>query len=311
MTMHRRALAVCLLVALSSSAFLAHARAGQRVVWVSLEGSGRTAKVDIVSGRTIASFATPGRPHNVAVSGGVVAVAMWSSPNIAIIRAGRVRTVSLGGAPHDVKIWRDRIVVANQGGSRVQVVRTDGDVLRSVPLSYRPHDLAVNPRNGKVWITLEGTGKLAMFRLGSDAPVRYVSTGRRPHDILFGPGGRLWITDWDGTALVYAMPGLRLVRAVKLGSEAHHLAFTRGGRFVWITDHGASAIFVLRTSPVRRVDRITFPGEPHHVTITRDGARAVVADHANARLVVYDTSTHRRVKFVPVGPAPHGVAAAA
>ena len=310
MDLHRRSLVICLLVVLASGTTLAHARAGTRVVWVTLEGSGRTAKVDIASGRTIASFATPGRPHNVAVSAGVVAVAMWSSPNIAIIRAGRVRTVALGGAPHDVKIWRDRIVVANQGGSRVQVVRTDGVVLRNVPLSHRPHDLAVNPRNGKVWITLEGTGKLAMFRLGSGAPVRYPATGRRPHDISFAPDGRLWVTDWNGTALVYDMPGLRLVRAVRLGSEAHHLAFTPGGRFVWITDHGASGVFVLRTSPVRLVDRIAFPGEPHHVTISGDGARAIVADHANGRLVVYDTSTHRRLKVVPVGPAPHGVAAA-
>ncbi len=310
MTMHRRFLVICLLVALSLSTSLAHAGAGTRVVWVTLEGSGRTAKVDIASGRTIASFTTPGRPHNVAVSDGVVAVAMWNSTNIAIIQDGRVRTVELGGAPHDVKIWRDRIVVANQGGSRVQVVRTDGVVVRRVPLPYRPHDLAVNPRNGSVWITLEGTGKIGMFRLGSDAPVRYVRTGRRPHDILFAPDGRLWITDWDGTALVYEMPGLRLARAVPLGSEAHHLAFTPDGRFVWITDHGASAVFVLRTSPVRRVDRIAFPGEPHHVAITSDGARAVVVDHANGRLVVYDAGTRRRVKFVHVGPRPHGVAAA-
>jgi DNA-binding beta-propeller fold protein YncE len=306
--LRRRSLAICLLAALSLSTFPAHAGARSRVVWVTLEGSGRTVKVDIASGRTIASFATPGRPHNVAVSAGVVAVAMWNSTKIAIIRSGHVRTVTLGGAPHDMKIWRDRIVAANQGGSRVQVVRTDGAVLRSVALPYRPHDLAVNPRTGKVWITLEGTGKLATFRLGSDAPVRYVPTGRRPHDILFAPDGRLWITGWDGTALVYDMPGLHLVRAVRLGSEAHHLAFTPDGRFVWITDHGASAVFVLRTSPVHRVDRIPFPGEPHHVAITLDGARAVVADHANGRLVIYDTATHRRVKFVPVGPAPHGVA---
>jgi DNA-binding beta-propeller fold protein YncE len=67
---------------------------------------------------------------------------------------------------------------------------------------------------------------------------------------------------------------------------------------------------VVRTYPVRRVDRIPFPGEPHHVTITADGARALVADHANSRLVVYDTVTHRRVKFLTVGPGPHGVAAA-
>jgi DNA-binding beta-propeller fold protein YncE len=279
---------------------------GRETVWVTLEGPGQTVKVDVGARDVLRRFSTPGRPHNVVARRGVVAVAMWDSTRIAIIRSGRVRFVRLGGAPHDVKMWQDRIVVANQGGSRVQVVRTDGTRLRTIRLRWRPHDLAINPRTGRVFVTLEGTGRLAVFRLRSKVEVRYVATGQRPHDILVGPEGRLWVTDWDGELHVFALPGLRRVRSIPLGSEAHHLAFTPKGRAAWITDHGARALFVVRVSSVRRVDRIPFPGEPHHVAITDRGI-VVVADHANGRLVLYRARTHRRIGAIQVGTGPHGV----
>jgi DNA-binding beta-propeller fold protein YncE len=280
---------------------------GRQIVWVSLEGRGQTVKVGVGSRQVLRRFSTPGRPHNVVAANGVVAVALWGSTRIAIIRSGHVRFVQLGGAPHDVKMWRDRIVVANQGAARVQVVRTDGTVLRTVRLRWRPHDLAVDARTGRVWVTLEGTGRLAVFRLlRSKVGVRYVATGQRPHDILFAPDGRLWVTDWDGELHVYALPELRKVRSIPLGVEAHHLAFTPNGRTSWISDHGAHALFVVRVSSVRVVDRIPFPGEPHHVAITERGVVAV-ADHANGRLVLYRARTHRRIGAISVGAGPHGV----
>jgi DNA-binding beta-propeller fold protein YncE len=280
---------------------------GREIVWVTLEGPGQTVRVDVGSRDVLRRFSTPSRPHNVVARRGVVAVAMWDSTRIAIIRSGRVRFVRLGGAPHDVKMWRDRIVVANQGGARVQVVRTDGTVVRTVRLRWRPHDLAVSPRTGRVFVTLEGTDRLAVFRLlRPRVGVRYVATGQRPHDILVGPDGRLWVTDWEGELHVYTLPGLRPVRSIPLGSEAHHLAFTPNGRAAWITDHGAQALFVIRVSSVRRVDRISFPGEPHHVAITARGI-VVVADHANGRLVLYRARTHRRIGAISVGAGPHGV----
>jgi DNA-binding beta-propeller fold protein YncE len=301
-----RLLGSLLFVSVTLSALGADAADARQIVWVALEGSGRTAKVDVDERRVVRTFSTPGRPHNVVASNRVVAVAMWNSTRIAIIRNGRARFVELGGAPHDVKLWRDRIVVANQGGRRVQVVRTDGTVLRRVPLRWRPHDLAVNRRTGRVWVTLEGTGRLAVFRLGSDARVRYVATGQRPHDILFAPDGRLWVTDWAGELHVYRFPGFRRVRSIPLGVEAHHLAFTPNGRTAWLTDHGAHALFVVRVESVHRVDKIPFPGEPHHVAVTDKGVVAV-ADHANGRLVLYRASTHRRIGAIAVGPGPHGV----
>jgi YVTN family beta-propeller protein len=279
------------------------------IVWVALEGDGQIAKVDLRRGVLRRVDTAGGGPHNITVApDGTVVAALWASDRIVIFRGGERTFVELGGAPHDVKIARNMIVVANQAAKRLQLVKLDGRFVGRILLKADPHDLAIDPRQRHAWVTLEGSDDLAVVDLlDRRAPVRYVDTAGRPHDILFAPDGTLWVTDWDGALHVFDGRRGQLLRSIPLGVEAHHLNFTPDGRFCWITDHGAGAVFVVRVRTVRVVEQIEFPGEPHHVTILPDGERAAVADHGNGRLIVYDTQTRRRVGTIPVGNGPHGV----
>lgn len=282
-------------------------QAGDRV-WVAAEVGNRVVQVDVGARRVVERVRTPGGPHNITVAAnGTVVVALWGSDRIAIIKHGDATFVDLGGAPHDVKISEGLIVVANQGSSRVQLVRLDGHLIRRVLLSSDPHDLAIDPSGRHAWVTLDGTDDLAVVNLVRRAPVRYVSTGRRPHDILFAPDGTLWVTDWSGALDVFSAPRGRLIDTVPLGTEAHHLAFTPNARLAWITDHGSDRLFVIRVSTREVVASKPFPGEPHHVAVTSDGRFVVVADHAKGRLIVYNAATRRRVGTIRVGAGPHGV----
>lgn len=291
----------------------AHATASSSgsIAWVSLEDAGKIAKVDVAGRRVLRRFDTPGGPHNITVApDGTVVTALWSSDRIAIIRDGEVRFVDLGGAPHDVKIARNMVVVANQGSARVQLVKLDGTLKRRIKLVADPHDLAVDPEQRRAWVTLEGRDELAVVNLLRRKPVRYVRTGQSPHDILFAPDGTLWVTDWGGELHVFSVPRGKLLDTVPLGIEAHHLAFTPDGRLAWITDHGADRVFVVRVRTRNVVTSRRFPGEPHHVAVTADGKWVVVADHANGRLIVYNAETRGRVGRIRVGAGPHGVWAA-
>ena len=278
-------------------------------VWVALEEEGRLAEVVLGEGVRRRIDTRGGGPHNIAVApDGTVVAALWASDRIVIVRDGERTFVDLGGAPHDVKIARNMVVVANQGSARVQLVELDGTFVRRILLRADPHDLAIDPRQRRAWVTLEGSDDLAVVDLvRRREPVRYVDTHGRPHDILFAPDGRVWVTDWAGALHVFEGRRARLVRSIPLGVEAHHLDFTPDGRFAWITDHGAQALFVLRVGRVEVVERIAFPGEPHHVTLLPTGRRVVVADHANGRLVVYDARSHDLLRTIPVGRGPHGV----
>jgi DNA-binding beta-propeller fold protein YncE len=277
------------------------------LVWVGLEDADQVALVDVARTKVIARRAAPGGPHNVTVaSDGTAAATLYGSDRIVLVRpGGRAHFVELGGNPHDVKAAGSLFVVANEAGRRLDLVR-DGEHVTSVPLAAEPHDLAIAPGGKRAWATLNGTDELAIVDLRAREVVRYLSTGFRPHDILFAPDGRLWVTDWQGPVHIFDRRG-RLQGSIPLGQESHHLAFTPDGRQAWITDHAARRIFVVDARRLDVIAALPVSGGPHHVAITPAGRLAAVADHESGTLVVYDVKRRARVRVIEVGAGPHGV----
>jgi hypothetical protein len=275
------------------------------LVWVGVEGRDQVALVDVAAGEVIARQEAPGGPHNVTVAqNGTAAAALYGSDRIALVRRDGVRFVELGGRPHDVKAAGGLFVVANEAGRRLDFV-SRGRHVASVRLEAEPHDVAIAPGGRRAWVTLNGTGDLAVVDLRARRVVRYVPTGQRPHDLLFAPDGRLWVTDWDGPVHVFNRNGTPRGR-IELGRESHHLAFTPSGQ-AWITDHAANRLFVVDGRSLELLAALPVSGGPHHVAITADGSLAAVADHDNGRVIVYDVERRSRLRAVDVGAGPHGV----
>ena len=279
----------------------------RRVVWVALEDAREIVKVDVDRSEVLLRRSVPGAPHNLTISpsGTTVATTLWSAGSVVLRRRGNQKTVRLGGSPHDVKISGGRVVVANQTEARLDILSATGARRRSIALKADPHDLALRWGGRQAWVTLEGDDDLAVVRIKS-GQVRYISTGKAPHDLLFAPDGKLWVSDWAGAIHVFSKKGRRL-KTIPLGVEAHHLDFTPDGRQVWITDHGAHRVFVVRTDRYAVRKRFGVRGAPHHVAITSDGKRAVVADHDRGLLVVYNVAELRWARTIRVGRGPHGI----
>ncbi len=278
-----------------------------RRVWVALEDDHEIALVDIDRKRVLKRRSVAGRPHNLTISptGNTVATALWNAARIALWRDGKLRHVYLGGAPHDLKIDGGRVVVANQGDARVDLVTPEGKFLSSIGLKADPHDLALRRNGDQAWVTLEGSDDMAVVNV-DDKSVRYVSTGKTPHDLLFAPDGKLWVSDWEGAIHVFSRRGRR-IKTIPLGVEAHHMDFTPNGRQIWITDHAVHAVFVLNTDTYEVRKRFSINGAPHHIAITPDGRRAIVADHDRGLLVIYNVRKMQKAGTIRVGAGPHGV----
>jgi DNA-binding beta-propeller fold protein YncE len=228
---------------------------------------------------------------------------MQETGRLALIHKDEVSEVELGGSPHDVKGVGKVVIVANEGASRLDIVSLRGRLLRSISLQADPHDIAIAPGAPVIWASLDGTDEMA--RVDLRRGVTYVPTGKRPHDLLFAPDGRLWVTDWGGA--LHVLERGRIEKSIPLGIEAHHLAFTPDGKEAWITDHGAHKVFVLDVESVEVLAELPIHGAPHHVAITPNGRWAVVADHDNGTLVVFSVAEWKQVGEIEVGPRPHGV----
>jgi DNA-binding beta-propeller fold protein YncE len=277
------------------------------IVWAAIETGSAVVEVDVGARRVTARHELTGGPHNITVAPDrTVAVSLPQAGRIALLRDGEVRQVRLGGSPHDVKTAGDLVIVANEGAARLDLVTVKGRVVGHVALKANPHDIAISPNRRQAWVSLDGLNQLAVVDLAARKLVRYVRTDQRPHDLLFAPDGRLWVSDWDEGVYVYAAQG-RVVKKILAGVQVHHLAFTPDGEQAWLTDHEGARIFVADARNLRVLDSLRSGGAPHHVTITPDGRWAVVADHAEGTLVLFAVATRRRVGSVPVGAGPHGV----
>jgi DNA-binding beta-propeller fold protein YncE len=276
------------------------------LLWVALEDANQVVLVDIAKGKVLARHDTPGGPHNITVAAdGTAAATLYAGDRLVLARRGKASFVELGATPHDVKAAGKLFVVANEAARRLDLVE-GGKHAGSIDLKAEPHDLAIAPEGDRAWVTLNGTDELAVVDLAERRVIRYIATGQRPHDILFAPDGKLWVTDWSGPVHVFDRRG-KLRARIALGDESHHLAFTTNGKQAWITDHGANRIFILDARRLKLVDSVQVSGGPHHVAITADGRLAAVADHDNGTVSIYDVKRRTRVRTVRVGAGPHGV----
>lgn len=274
-------------------------------VWVANEGGRSLTRVDPATGTASTSTGTPGRPHNLWVGpAGVVAATLPSEGALFLLRPwGDTQVVPLGGQPHDVKALGSRFLVANEGTRRLQVVDEQGGQAGEVVLPFQPHDVAVSPDGRTAWVSLDGTDQLAVVDVTTLTVRRLVPTGASPHDLLFSPGGDLWVTDWDGPVRVYSAEGA-FKGSVALAQESHHLAFSKDGQ-VWITDNAARRVFVVDAQRLVVVDSLPTPGGPHHVAVAGD--QVAVADGTGG-VVMFDRAARRQVATVATGADPHGVA---
>lgn len=277
------------------------------VVWVAAETRGALVEVDASTRRVIRTVAVPGNPHNITVAAdGTVVASLPAAGRVAVLRSGRLRAVGLGGSPHDVKVANGTIIVANEGLARLDLLSLGGRVKGHVDLVANPHDMAVDQDGETAWVSLDGSDRIAVVDLRTDKVFRYISTGHRPHDLLFAPGGQVWVTDWNTGVFVYSTVGT-LLRELVPGAQIHHLAFDPTRPRAWLIDNVDQRVFVADTRSTRVLHSIAVQGAPHHASITPDGRWALVADNGAGTLLLFDAGTARQVGTVAVGAGPHGV----
>lgn len=131
-------------------------------------------------------------------------------------------------------------------------------------------------------------------------------------NIAATPDGRqVWLTLKDiGKVMVFdARPPFTVLHTIDTGPITNHVnfAFTRKGRFAYVTVGGLNQVKVFRTDNFQQVATIPVGNLPHGLWPSGDGSRVYVGLENDDELVAIDTSTHRVVATIPVGQAPQAV----
>ena len=101
---------------------------------------------------------------------------------------------------------------------------------------------------------------------------------------------------------------------LRTGGGPHGIALQPGGRYLWVTDSDAAAVWVIDRDEAggmpRVVSTIAVGPAPVHIAFNPDATRAYVTDFGGSEISVVDVVARKRIASISTPLGPHGIAIA-
>lgn len=259
------------------------------LAYFSVEGDSTVAKVDMLTGKTLAKVALSGHPNNISASkdGKYVFVALTTRPgkvDIVDTTAGMkiVKTIDLPGSGHNTHVTPDGkyAVGTSVGGSSITAIEIatlekKWDLV--LDLGVRPLTFSTKPDGStdKMFVQLSDFHGFAVIDFATQKEVARVTLPDQPH---------------TGTA--------------KVNSPSHGIAVTSDQKTLVSTSALAEGVFIYSLPDLKYLGYVATGVHPDWLTITPDGKTAYVANSSSDYVSVVDIAARKEVTQIPVGKAP-------
>jgi YVTN family beta-propeller protein len=198
-----------------------------------------------------------------------------------------VATIPVGRAPLDLAATRGAVWVTHSGGGGDSVARIDPQTNR---LAGRPVSTGASPQSlavggGSVWVANHDAGTVTRIDQASGKVVADIPVPSEPHRVAYGAGAA-WVGNWHDNSVSRIDPATNRVVGSPIPIGFHHagnLVVGAGG--VWVTsdyrvDAAPEDVVVVRIDPKvnRAVETIAVGGHPIDVAATEGAIWVSVAD---------------------------------
>jgi DNA-binding beta-propeller fold protein YncE len=210
--------------------------------------------------------------------------------------------------PYQLGFSPDARYLTVNGLARNQVDVYDAATLKLVkrfPLSSMPSHLAYAPDSSVVFVSLQGTNRLAAIDLRRMAVVYSADVGKVPAGVLW-LNGRVLVAlmGEDGFAVVNPADG-RVERRVVTGKGAHQLFLSPDRKILWVNNRVAGTTVALDAATLKVMRTYKVPGGPDDIAFAPDGKLWITERFAH-KLAVLDPA-RGAVESIEVGRSPHGL----
>jgi len=169
---------------------------------------------------------------------------------------------------------------AGQGGNTITVIdaktRTNAGVI-NLGEFRRPHGIDVDPKTGRLAVTIENPDGLLLIDPASRKVIRkYDTQGEDPHMVLFGPrGDTAYVSNTaTGTVAAIHLESWR-VKLIPTGKRPQGGVFSRDGRTLYITNSEGNTISIIDTSRNESTGVIPTSGGAARLALAPDGRTLV------------------------------------
>lgn len=210
--------------------------------------------------------------------------------------------------PYQLGFSPDGKYLVVNGLARNQVDIYDAATLKLAkrfPLSSMPSHLAFTPDGARVFVSLQGTGRLAAIDLHSMTVAWDVPVGQVPAGVLWVDGRVLVaLMGEDDFAVVNPADG-HTERRVHAGKGAHQLYLSPDHHTLWVNNRVAGTTMALDAGSFAIRRSYAIPGGPDDIAFAPDGKLWITQRFARG-LAVLDPATGA-VQSIAVGRSPHGL----
>ena len=308
MRLFLRALAAALL----SAAAAAGAAQAAGAVLVLNSGDATLSVVDMTQMREVARIPVLREPHHWALAPdgrtllvgdtGGNALFVLNPDTFAVLR--RVPCAD----PYQLGVGPDGKYLVVNGLARNQVDVYDAATLRLVhrfPLATMPSHLAFSPDGTRVFVSLQGTGRLAAIDLARMQVVWEAKVGRAPAGVLWLNGRVLVALMGEDDFAVLDPADGRIERRVVTGKGTHQLYLSPDSKTLWVNARVADTTVALDPVSFAVRHRYVVPGGPDDIAFAPDGKLWITERFARA-VAVLDPADGT-VRSIAVGRSPHGL----
>jgi YVTN family beta-propeller protein len=197
-----------------------------------------------------------------------------------------VATIKVRRAPMDLAATPGAVWVTNSGGGGDSVARIDPETNR---LAGRPVTTGASPQSlavggGSLWVANHDARTVTRIDQATGKVVADIPVPSEPHRVAYGAGA-VWVGNWHDDSVSRIDPATNRVvgSPIPVGFHAGNLAVGAGG--VWVTsdyrvDAAPEDVVVVRVDPRtnRAVETIAVGGHPIDVAATEDAVWVSVAD---------------------------------
>jgi DNA-binding beta-propeller fold protein YncE len=179
-------------------------------------------------------------------------------------------------------------------------------LIKRFPLSYMPSHLAFAPDSSAVYVSLQGSGRLAAIDLRT-MEVRWTTeVGNTPAGVLW-LNGRVLVANMGSEDIAVVNPADgRVERLVHAGKGAHQLFLSPDGRRVYVNCRlEVDSVIALDAASLAVVRRYKVPGGPDDTAFAPDGKLWLTLRIAN-KVAVLDPDSGES-ELIDVGRSPHGI----
>jgi YVTN family beta-propeller protein len=233
----------------------------------------------------------------------------------------RLAGVTVGKHPHEIVMSSDGrtlyvsdngilwMTEAGEGGNTISVIDVESMKKTGVidlGKFRRPHGMDIDPKTGRLAVTIENPDGLLLIDLAKKAVLRQFDVkGSDPHMVLFSRDGQTAYVSNTATATLAAIDvGSGSVKLIPTDARPQGAALSRDGKTLYLTNSDGNSILIIDTATNKRTGTIGTAKGPGRVAVTPDGTTLVYNCQAGESVAFADLRTQKQTAVVPLGGRP-------